>query len=260
MITTKEIYYTIEDVFKRFAFSTSPQVYPNVKYNNTNSNNSELKDLIYYKSTSAVDLNFPVLEIASDNEKLFNNILNYIQLYLSDYSCFKIECEVHENIEISTLLPKRINYDYNTYPQKFIKSVNEFSMRFVSWIKESIEFWIPKFEIYDNFDYSEFLTNPDKVITKQDISTPRVAKSRSQVRKINDTPEEVGDFTGDGYVNQIELVDNTDNAPTGTDQFDSTVTEHDVEKQLRILNECLAQVRNLYRQWMIDFRRKVLID
>lgn len=263
MITTKEIYFTVEDVFDNIKALEYPlNAYPNVPY-------GLIGDWLFYKpkynellSPSWNQGRSIMPQVTEEDEQtLLNNVLKFIQLYLAEYSCFKIDCQPHENISIAEVLPSY--YDYGTgenYNERFRESSNNFVERFASWIKESIEVWIPKFKIYENFDYSEFLTNPDKVITKEDISTPRVARSRSQVKKINDTPEEVGDFTGDGYVNQIEFVNNTDNAPTGTDEFSSTVNEHDVEKTLRILNECLLQVRNLYRQWMIDFRRKVLID
>ena len=263
MKTIKELFFTVEDVFDNIKVLQYPQnAYPNVPY-------GILGDWLFYKpkyneyiSPSWNQGRSIMPQITDvDTQALLNNVLKFIQLYLADYSCFKIECEPHENISIDEVLPDY--YTYGTgenYNEKFRKPSNEFIERFAAWIKESLEVWIPKFEIYKNFDYSEFLLNPDKVITKEDISTPRVAKSYSRTRKINDTPEEVGDFTGDGFVNQIEQESYNDLAPTGTDTTNTTSTDHDVERNLRILNECLNQVRNIYRAWMIDFRRKVLVD
>lgn len=260
----KEVYFSVEDVFNGMDATTftASASYPNVSY-------EPLTSYLYYKplydaskhfQTNAPRVIMPTLE--ESVIQYFYNILKYIQLYLSDYSCFKVEVLPHEDVKITDIMPEFNDYSLHpsSYDTRFRNAINTFSERFADWVRESLDVWIPRFKIYEKFDYSEFLTNPDKVITKEDISTPRVARSRSQVRKVNDAPEEVGDFTGDGFVNQIELVNNQDNAPTGTDTFSSTVSEHDVEKELRILNECLIQVRNLYRQWMIDFRRKVLID
>ena len=264
MKTIKEIYFTVEDVFNGMDATTiTPSgSYPNVTY-------EILTTYLYYKplydasklfQTNAPRAIMPILE--ESVIEYFYDILKWIQLYLSDYSCFKVEVKPHEDVKISDIMPDFNTYGANpaNYDTRFRDAINSFSERFANWINESLEIWIPKFKIYDNFDYSEFLLNPDKVITKEDISTPRVAKSYSRTRKINDTPEEVGDFTGDGFVNQIEQESYNDVAPTGTDTTESTTTDHDVERNLRILNECLNQVRNIYRAWMIDFRRKVLVD
>ena len=185
---------------------------------------------------------------------------------LCDYSCFKIELRYedkpYDSTDMANLLVDYTTYDPATDTTKdaVLKEFNDFVMRFSSFIAESLETWCKKLDIYNEFDFSYFLDNPDKIITKQDIDTPRVAKTRISQRLLNDTPEETGDFTGEAYANQFEKITNTENAATGTNQFDSTISELDYKNILKNLNESLNAVRNIYRQWLLDFRTKVLID
>ena len=176
MITTKEIYFTVEDVFNLYT-QENIHYYPKVELDGIDS-------LIYYRPPrregqtgnryKAVGI---TKLVSNENKAYINNVLRYIELYLKDYSCFKIEVAPHEEIHLEDILMHMADYNYLTYPERFKSPLNAFSERFAAWIDESIEIWIPKFKIYENFDYSEFLTNPDKVITKEDISTPRVAEN-----------------------------------------------------------------------------------
>lgn len=251
MLKSKEQFITIEDFFN--TVSASETSYPNHNY-------AALNGYIFYKpkeSNPAVNM---YVSLTTEESPYFDTLLLLIQSYLKDYSVCSYEVSCGEELNPSDIFIKMSSYNPATYPERYKNECNKFMENFVAWIRESKETWIAKLKIYDNFDYSEFLLNPDKIITKEDISTPRVAKSYSRTRKVNDTPEEIGDFTGDGYVNQIEQESYNDIAPTGTDTTESTTTDHDVERNLRILNECLNQVRNIYRAWLLDFRRKVLVD
>lgn len=257
MLKSKEQFITIEDFFSSIVPSHPSYAYPNVAYGN-------LDGILFYKPKyDESSANTPVslyVQLDSDDTTKMNTLLQMIQNYLKDYSVCSYEVGCGEELNPKDIFISMLDYSAATYPERYRKECNDFMQRFSAWIRESKETWFAKLKIYDNFDYSEFLLNPDKIITKEDISTPRVAKSYSRTRKVNDTPEEIGDFTGDGYVNQIEQESYNDIAPTGTDTTESTSTDHDVERNLRILNECLNQVRNIYRSWLLDFRRKVLVD
>lgn len=261
MPNVKIQYITIEDIFFEIGNQLLSRNYPEVEY-------GDLINYFFYKRKSPATKTKVLATITeTDHLGYINNLLKlFVERMLCDYSCFKVELRYEEkpydSTDISNLI---IDYDaYNpasdTTKDLVLKEFNDFVMRFSSFIAESLETWCKKLDIYNEFDFSDFLNNPDKTITKQDIDTPRVAKTRISERLLNDTPEETGDFTGTGYANQYEKITNTENAATGTNQFNSTVTELDYKNILKNLNESLNAVRNIYRQWLLDFRTKVLID
>lgn len=255
-----EQYFTVEDIFFKIGQEHSENNrYPNVHYN------SIVTYMTYKRRDSIEPKTRMVLNIFTPQESDIMNkfdtlLINYIEPFLSDYSCFKVKLDYnHELISVDEFVEEYPDF-YSTLPQEMLNEWNAFVLRFKNWVEESKDIWIKKFDIYAHFDYESFLDEPDKIITKQDIETPRVAKTRVSERMLNDTPEEEGDFTGEGYANQYEKITNTDNVATGTNQFDSTIGEHDPAKVIDLLNKNLNAVRNLYRQWMLDFRSKVLID
>lgn len=117
--------------------------------------------------------------------------------------------------------------------------------RWARWYKDSIERYTTLISAYESIE-NKLL---GKVTTTVDLSG---SNSNENTQTNNNTPQNSGDFTGDGYVNNASHNEGT------TQIISNSTTATDLNTPIERLNEVREKLHNLYADWADEFARFVV--
>lgn len=134
---------------------------------------------------------------------------------------------------------------------------NDF-VRKLSYFMTSSTNYIERINFYTTYK-SQFMSPTSETITLGGSDSSSKTGSSSSTGKYNNTPQELGDFEGDGYANEVTTSNSSDSA-SSTIRYGKTSTHTKNENIAKRINEADKAIKNIYIEWLRYFRNVCLLD
>lgn len=185
------------------------------------------------------------------NASLLNEVTKMAFLQLINNVIAEVDCEELETSYYITSAPAVSDMAENGYFDDFARKL--------SYFMQSSTNFIERINFYETYK-SQFMT--DKVIDEVSHSgSDKNVRDTDTTHnsKYNNTPQETGDWSGDGYVNEVTTGSATDDT-TVTTTYGHKITTNKTDLVTKRLAEADKAIKNIYSEWLGYFRYVCFID